>query len=98
MKTPTVNDLGRAPQLAVLAALDATTRVALLALVDAHPEVHDTVRVRESNPHAAAAHSLAIRILELGRVLNAYVDALEQPLEDPFDDGPLDGPIGDIDF
>lgn len=99
MKTPTANDLGRAPQLAVLAALDATLRVALLALVDAHPEVHDSEQVRESNPHVVAAHRLCIRILELERVLDAYVDAIEQPLaRDPIDEGPLDGRIQDIDF
>lgn len=98
MKTLTANDLGRAPQLSVLAALDATLRVALLALVDAHPEVHDSEQVRASNPHVAAAHRLCIRILELERVLDAYVDALGQHPEDPLDDGPLDGPLRDIDF
>ena len=95
MKTPTLDELERAPQLAVLAALDAARHGAFLTLINAHDELRETVQVMESNPHAAAARRVALRLLDLGHLLDAYVDALRQPLEDPLDDGPLDGPIDD---
>lgn len=98
MKTPTLDELGRAPQLAVLAALDVGIHVAFLTLINAHEELRDTVRVMESNPRAAAARRVVLRLLELRRLLDAYVDALAHPLEDPLDDGPLDGLLGDVDF
>jgi len=98
VKTPTLDELGRAPQLAVLAALDAALHVAFLTLINAHEELRETERVLESNPRAAAARNVVVRSWELGKLLDAYVDALRGPLEDPLDDGPFDGPPGDIDF
>jgi len=95
VKTPTLDELGRAPQLAVLVALDAARLGAFLTLINAHEELREMEPVMESNPRAEAAHRLALRLMELGRLLDAYVDALDEPLEDPLDGGPLDGPIDD---
>jgi hypothetical protein len=87
----------RAPQLAVLAALDAAADGAFTMLLIAHQEMCDWERAREWNAHAAAARPLALRLMELKRLLESYVAALEEPAEPP-DEGPLDGPILDVDF
>lgn len=97
MKTPAPDELGRAPHLAVLAALDAAAiHMAFLTLLKAYEEPRATEPVMEADPHAAAARRLVLCSRELGKLLDVYDDALRGSVVDPLDDGPLDGPSRDI--
>jgi hypothetical protein len=79
-RVPTPDDLERAPELAILAALDHTLELATAALVCAHPELRDPERpywLASPTRSLALATSLLRRTHGLQRALHAYRRALE---------------------
>lgn len=93
---PTPDDLDRAPELAILAALDHTLELATAALVCAHPELCDPERpywLGSPTRSLTLAKTLVRRTHGLKRAIRAYRRALEiRPR--PEDSTDLD----DIDF
>ncbi len=68
---PPAEDLYLAPELAVLAALDATVECALRALVAAHPYDHDR-NDKHAPPERLAARALADAGFHLVAAINRY--------------------------
>jgi len=88
-RIPTPEDLDRAPELAILAALDPTLELAAAALVAAHPELCDPERpawLGAPTRSAAIAQSLMRKAHGLQRATRDYRRAVEiPPREDPAD-------------
>jgi hypothetical protein len=92
---PTLDDLDRAPELAVLAALDHTLELAAAALAGAHPELCDPERpywLGSPTRSLTIAKTLVPRIRGLQRGIRAYRRAVEirRRLEDSTDRDDLD--------
>jgi hypothetical protein len=94
-RIPTPDDLDRAPELAILAALAHTLELAATALVCAHPDLCDPERpswLAARTRSVAIAESLMSRARGLQHALRDYRRAVEIPLrEDPPD-------LDDLDF
>ena len=76
---PTPEELGEAPELAVLALLDANLDLALRALVSAHPQLADPDRpawTLDQSPSGRAAENFLARAKALHRALETYRDAV----------------------
>ena len=76
---PTPEELGEAPELAVLALLDANLEIALRALASAHPALADPDRpawTLDHSPSARAAENFLARAKGLYRALETYRDAV----------------------
>jgi hypothetical protein len=76
---PTPEELGDAPELAVLALLDANLEIALRALVAAHPALGDPDRppwTLSPSPSSRAAEILLASAKRLHRALETYRDAV----------------------
>ena len=76
---PTPEELGDAPELAVLALLDANLELALRALVAAHPALGDPDRpawTLDHSPSGRAAETFLARAKGLHRALETYRDAV----------------------
>jgi hypothetical protein len=74
-RTLTPDDLDRAPELAILSALEATLELAAIALACAHPELRDPESLasnRPISPSLAVAKTLVRRFRTLQRALRAY--------------------------
>lgn len=67
---PRVDDLYAAPELAVLALLEASVHVAILALGAAHPEMQD-LDDYDKEPHELRA---AVAILDAARILGENIN------------------------
>ena len=79
-RIPTPDDLDRAPELAILAALDHTLELAATALVCAHPELCDPERpywLGSPTRSLTLAKTLVRRTHGLQRAIHAYRSALE---------------------
>ena len=79
-RIPTPDDLDRAPELAILAALDHTLAVSVAALAGAHPELGDPERpywLGSPSRSVTIAKTLIRRALGLQRTIRAYRRALE---------------------
>ena len=79
-RIPTPGDLDRAPELAILAALDLTLELATAALVCAHPELCDPERpywISSPTRSLTLAKTLVRRAHGLQRAIRAYRRALE---------------------
>ena len=77
---PTLDDLDRAPELAILAALDHTLELATAALVCAHPELCDPERpywISSPTRSLTLAKTLVRRAHGLQRAIRSYRRALE---------------------
>jgi hypothetical protein len=91
-RIPTPDDLDRAPELAILAALEHTLELAARALACAHPELRDPDSPnshRPNPPGLAIANTLARRSRALQRALRTYRRAVElgpRPQELPHQD------------
>ena len=95
-RIPTPDDLDRAPELAILAALDHTLAVSVAALAGAHPELCDPERpywLGSPTRSVTIAMTLIRRTRGLQRAIRAYRQAVEirRRLEDSTD-------LDDIDF
>jgi len=95
-RIPTPDDLDRAPELAILAALDHTLAVSVAALAGAHPELGDPERpywLGSPSRSVTIAMTLIRRTRGLQRAIRAYRRAVEirRRLEDSTD-------LDDIDF
>ena len=92
-------DLSDAPELAVLAALDATLRLTATAIIAANPQLCDSTLFQSPRPrppqiwiaHAVLAHARALRI-DLEHYRDA-VDAWDPPADDDPDDSDGDDDI-----
>jgi hypothetical protein len=76
---PTPEELEEAPELAVLALLDANLEIALRALVSAHPQLADPDRpawTLDHSPSGRAAENFLARAKGLHRTLETYRDAV----------------------
>lgn len=76
---PTPEELEDAPELAVLALLDANLEIALRALVSAHPQLADPDRpawTLDQSPSGRAAKTFLARAKGLHRALETYRDAV----------------------
>jgi hypothetical protein len=73
-RLPTPDELGRAPELAILGALDAAIDLALVALVAAQPALGPTVDLRDADltDAAAAADHVIARAQALAAAIAAY--------------------------
>jgi hypothetical protein len=94
-RIPTPDDLDRAPELAILAALDHTLELAAAALAGAHPELCDPERpywLGSPTRSLTIAKTLVPRIRGLQRAIRAYRRALEirRPQLDSTDRDDLD--------
>lgn len=92
---PTPDDLDRAPELAILAALDHTLALAAAALACAHPELCDPERpywLGSPTRSVTIAKTLVRRTRSLQRALRAYRRAVEtrHRCEDSTDLDPFD--------
>ena len=79
-RIPTPGDLDRAPELAILAALEHTLAVSVAALAGAHPELGDPERpywLGSPSRSVTIAKTLIRRALGLQRTIRAYRRALE---------------------
>jgi hypothetical protein len=91
-RTLTPDELDRAPELAILSALEATLELAAIALACAHPELRDPDSPnshRPNPPGLAIANTLARRSRALQRALRTYRRAVElgpRPQELPHQD------------
>jgi hypothetical protein len=95
-RIPTPDDLDRAPELAILAALDHTLELATTALVCAHPELCDPERpywLGSPTRSLTLAKTLIHRIHGLQRAIRAYRRA-EKISREPEHSADLD----DLDF
>lgn len=80
---PSVVDLYSAPELAVLAVLEAAIDVALIALIAAHPDDVDDDSV---SPESRAAHALVEDARDVAAAVNRYRLALACARERERDD------------
>ena len=80
---PTPYEVDRAPELAVLAALDSTLEAAKRALFAAHPELCDERILRYGSPSVISGARLVSRATKLQVALLRYRQAVlsESPLE-----------------
>jgi hypothetical protein len=79
-RIPTPDEIDRAPELAILAALDHTLELAAAALACAHPELCDPERpswLDSPTRSTAIAKTLVQRTRRLQRALRAYRRAVE---------------------
>ena len=79
-RIPTPDDLDRAPELAILAALDHTLAVSVAVLAGAHPELGDSERpywLGSPTRSLTIAKTLVRRTHGLQRAIRAYRRALE---------------------
>jgi hypothetical protein len=77
--SPTPTDLRHDPELAIVAALDHTLRLAVAALVAIYPELSDSQRPLwrvEASASGEAASALVARSEALGQAISAYRAAL----------------------
>jgi hypothetical protein len=92
-RTPTPDDLARAPELAILAALDRTLDLVVRALVCAHPELADPERpywLRQASPVATPAETLVDQTADMKQALIAYREAVEVERRDNASEHPDD--------
>jgi len=81
---PTPDDLRCDPELAILAALDHTLKLAVYALVAIYPELTDPERpfwLREDSSVDRAAHHIVDRSEELKLAIFEYQDAIRRTQE-----------------
>jgi hypothetical protein len=77
LRRPRVEDLYAAPELAVLAVLEAAVDVSLVALVAAHPDEHEL----EDDPppsERVAARALVVAVRVVADAVNQYTLALSR--------------------
>jgi hypothetical protein len=88
---PTPADLADAPELAILAALEAIVDLALRALVSEHPQLADPecpAWARQNTPASDAAHRILAATRPLSNALAAYCRAIANARHDPTDTDP----------
>jgi hypothetical protein len=88
---PTPAELADAPELAILAALDAIVDFALRALVSEHPQLADPecpAWARQNSPASDAAHRILAAARPLSNALEAYRRAIATARDDPTDTDP----------
>jgi hypothetical protein len=76
IKIPTPTDLDRAPELAVIAALDAALKASVFAMISAHPSLRDPDSSVGNDAYLVASVFLAIAN-QLGEAISAYHRAIE---------------------
>ena len=84
---PTPSELGRAPELAILGALEATIDLTIVALVAAHPALRATDDGHDARLTAAAAR--ADRVLAHAQALAAAIAAYRTARRRARDDRPV---------
>jgi hypothetical protein len=77
LRRPRVEDLYAAPELAVLAVLEAAVDVSLVALVAAHPDDHE-LEDDPPQPERVAARALVVAVRVVGEAVNRYRLALSR--------------------
>lgn len=77
---PTPPDLDRDPELAVLAALDASLKAAVFALISAHPPLRDSdCQLGDDTPDSYWIASVFVTIAgQLGDIIDAYRRAIDR--------------------
>jgi hypothetical protein len=86
-RLPTCHDLVCAPELAILAAVEAALDVAIIAIVAAQPELQPTADAYDaaSTPPAVAADHVIVCAQALAAAITAYRATLRTPPQDlPF--------------
>ena len=79
----TPDDLDRAPQLAVLFALDAALWAARMGLISVHTELREPEDEPDIDTTTALARTLVLLLGDLGPVLTAYRQALKRRTRRP---------------
>ena len=84
-RLPTCRELVCAPELGILAAIEATLDVALVALVAAQPELQPTTDAYDAavTPAAVAADHVIVCVQALVAAIATYRVALQTPPRDP---------------
>ena len=95
-RTPTPDDLTRAPELAILAALESVMELVVRALVCAHPELADPERpywLRQASRTTIAAETLVDQAAEMKQAVTKYREAVEVRRQDEAAEHPGDLPF-----
>lgn len=77
LRRPRVEDLYAAPELAVLAVLEAAVDISLVALVAAHPDDHE-LEDDPPPPERVAARALVVAARDVADAVNQYRLALSR--------------------
>ncbi len=80
VEIPTPTDLDRAPELAVIAALDAALKASVFAIIAAHPPLRDDdAIVGDDTPDSYWVASVFLTLADqLGEAISAYHRAIER--------------------